>query len=159
MAMEEHEILLKAGMQAPDFRLQDQDGQWHSLQDYAGKQLVIVFYSEDGSPTCTKQACHLRDNLHLLTGAGYTVVGVSPDSVKSHQKFMQKQGLNYPLLADEAKEMINAYGVWGQKTTFGRTYDGVHRTTFLIGPDGVIKDVIVKVESGRHVKQILAAGG
>lgn len=146
---------LTAGMAAPDFSLPDQDGRIVSLKDFAGQKLVIYFYPQDNTPTCTTQACNLRDNMHLLRAAGYTLLGVSPDTPASHRKFIAKQGLNFPLLADEDKTMVNAYGVWAEKQMYGRTYMGVLRTTFLIDGAGIITEVISDVESKRHAEQIL----
>ncbi len=146
---------LTAGMPAPDFSLPDQDGKLVSLKDFAGQKLVIYFYPQDNTPTCTTQACNLRDNMHLLRAAGYTLIGVSPDTPASHRKFIAKQGLNFPLLADEDKTMVNAYGVWAEKQMYGKTYMGVLRTTFLIDGQGIITEVISAVESKRHAEQIL----
>lgn len=146
---------LTAGMAAPAFSLPDQDGKRVSLQDFAGKKLVLYFYPQDNTPTCTNQACNLRDNLHMLTAAGYHVVGVSPDTEVSHRKFIAKQGLNFPLLADVDKAMVEAYGVWAEKQMYGKTYMGVLRTTFLIDEQGIITEVISNVESKRHAEQIL----
>jgi peroxiredoxin Q/BCP len=146
---------LKAGMPAPDFSLPDQDGNIVSLQDFAGKKLVLYFYPEDDTPTCTTQACNLRDNIHMLRAAGYTLIGVSPDTPASHRKFIAKYTLNFPLLADEDRVMCNAYGVWAEKEMYGRRYMGVLRTTFIIDEHGIIADVITYVLSKKHTEQIL----
>jgi thioredoxin-dependent peroxiredoxin len=146
---------LTAGMAAPDFSLPDQDGNLVSLKDFAGKKLVLYFYPQDNTPTCTTQACNLRDNMDMLRAAGYSLLGISPDTPASHRKFIAKHGLNFPLLADEDKTMLAAYGVWAEKSMYGRSYMGVLRTTFLVDAHGILTDVISKVESKRHSEQIL----
>lgn len=148
-------MLLATGTKAPDFKVQDQDGNVVSLKDFRGKKVVLYFYPQDDTPTCTKEACNLRDNHSLLTQHGFVVLGVSPDPVKAHRKFIQKFDLPFALLADEKHEIIDKYKVWGEKTTFGRTYDGVHRTTYVIDEKGKIAHVIFPVESGRHAQQVL----
>ena len=143
------------GAQAPAFREKDQDGNWLQLSDFKGRKLVLFFYPKDATPTCTAEACNLRDNFESFLAKGYAVVGVSPDDEKSHRKFIEKQKLPFPLLADTEHRMVNSYGVWGEKKLYGRTYMGVFRTTFVIDENGVITDVIGKVKSKDHTAQIL----
>ena len=146
---------LKEGDKAPDFIAKDQNGDTVSLSDFKGKNLILYFYPADDTPTCTKEACNFRDNYHSLLSKGFAVIGVSFDNEKSHKKFIKKYDLPFPLLADEDKKIIEAYGVWGEKTTFGKTYMGTHRTTFIIGKDGNILKVIDKVESKNASQQVL----
>ncbi|GGM99781.1 peroxiredoxin [Dyadobacter beijingensis] len=146
---------LQVGDPAPAFSAKDQDGKEVKLSDFKGEKVVLYFYPKDSTPTCTNQACNLRDNHELLLKKGYKVLGVSPDSEKSHQRFIKKYSLPFPLLADTEHKMIEAYGVWGEKTTFGRTYMGVLRTTFVINKKGIIEEIISKVESSKHTDQIL----
>ena len=149
-------MLLEVGTIAPEFKSKDQDGNPVSLKDFRGKNVVLYFYPQDNTPTCTKEACNLRDNHQLLVDSGFVVLGVSPDAEKAHQKFIQKYELPFALLADEKHDVIEKYKVWGEKTTFGKTYDGVHRTTYIIDEKGKIAHVIAKVESGNHAQQVLA---
>lgn len=151
--------LLPAGTEAPDFKVSDHKGKYRSLSEFRGKRVVLYFYPQDDTETCTKEACNLRDNHKLLKKNGFVVLGVSPDSDKSHQKFITKYDLPFALLADTEHEIINKYGVWGEKTTFGRTYDGVHRVTYVIDEEGRIAYVIYPVESGRHAQQVMALYG
>ena len=146
---------LAEGVKAPEFSLPNEKGELVQLSDFQGKKLVIYFYPQDDTPTCTKQACNLRDNLPALQQAGYTVLGVSMDGPQKHRKFISKYGLNFSLLADENREMIDAFDVWKEKKTFGRTYMGIVRTTYLIGENGMIERVIESVDSGDHANQIL----
>lgn len=146
---------LKKGDKAPNFKASDQHGKEHLLSDFTGKKLVIYFYPKDNTPGCTTQACNLRDNESLLQENGIYVLGVSPDSGSSHQKFTDKYQLNFPLLIDTEKEIIQAFGVWGPKKFMGKTYDGVNRTSFIIGEDGNIIEVIEKVDTKNHAQQIL----
>lgn len=146
---------LKIGDQAPEINIKDQDGKTHQLADYKGKKLVLYFYPKDATPGCTAQACNLRDNIPALKKSGYEVLGVSADNEKSHQKFIEKQQLNFPLLADTEKELIQRYGVWGEKKFMGKTFDGIHRTTFIIDEQGKIADIITKVKTKEHTDQIL----
>ena len=146
---------LKIGDKAPDFEAKDQLGNTIKLNDYKGKKLVLFFYPKASTPGCTAEACNLRDNYPTLLEKGYTVLGVSADSAKKQQNFIEKNDLPFPLLADENKEVINAYGVWGPKKFMGREYDGIHRTTFIIDEKGVITDVITKVKTKDHASQIL----
>jgi thioredoxin-dependent peroxiredoxin len=145
---------LNIGDKAPDFAIPDQDGLVHKLSDYAGRKLVIYFYPKDNTPGCTAQACNLRDNYYALRQKGYEVIGVSVDSEKSHQKFIQKFELPFTLLADTEKKMAEAYGVWQEKSMYGRKYMGVMRYTFIIDEQGIIQDIITKVDTKDHARQI-----
>lgn len=144
------------GTPAPDFTLFDQDGSAHTLSAYQGKRVLLYFYPKDDTPGCTKEACMLRDALPDFTKLDAVVFGVSADSVKSHKKFAEKYGLPFTLLADEGKEVVNAYGVWGKKKMMGREYDGIFRTSFLIAPDGSILKVYENVKPELHAAQVLA---
>ncbi|WP_342082982.1 thioredoxin-dependent thiol peroxidase [Dyadobacter sp. OTU695] len=146
---------LQVGDPAPAFSVKDQDGKEVKLSDLKGEKVVLYFYPKDNTPTCTNQACNIRDNYGSLLKKGYKVFGVSPDSEKSHQRFIKKHSLPFPLLADTEHKMVEAYGVWGEKTLFGRTYMGVLRTTFVINKKGIIEEIISKVESSKHTDQIL----
>jgi thioredoxin-dependent peroxiredoxin len=146
---------LQVGDPAPAFSVKDQDGKEVKLSDLKGEKVVLYFYPKDNTPTCTNQACNIRDNYGSLLKKGYKVFGVSPDSEKSHQRFIKKHDLPFPLLADTEHKMVEAYGVWGEKTLFGRTYMGVLRTTFIINKKGIIEEIISKVESSKHTDQIL----
>lgn len=150
---------LNIGDKAPAFSLKNQDGKKVSLKDFKGQKLVIFFYPKDMTPTCTVEACNLRDNYSALQKKGIQVIGVSPDDEKSHTKFIEKHELPYTLLADPEQEMLNKYGVWGEKSMYGRKYMGVHRTTFLINEDGKIHDIITKVEAKNHATQIIKLWG
>ena len=154
--MPEYISLLAPGTVAPDFAVADQNGKLVHLNDFKGKKVILYFYPQDNTPTCTKEACNLRDNHQLLADHGFIVLGVSPDAEKAHQKFIQKFDLPFALLADTEHQIIRKYGVWGEKTTFGKTYDGVHRVTYIIDERGNIAHVIPKVESGTHAQQVLA---
>jgi peroxiredoxin Q/BCP len=125
------------------------------LSDFSGKRLVVYFYPKDSTPGCTAEACSLRDGLDDLAAAGYAVVGVSADSEASHQRFKAKQQLNFPLIADTDKNLIKQFGAWGEKKMAGRVYEGILRTTFVIGPDGTIERVITKVDTKNAATQIL----
>jgi peroxiredoxin Q/BCP len=149
--------VLKEGSKAPIFKGVDQNGKNISLADYKGKKVVLYFYPHDDTPTCTDQACNLRDNYSLLTKKGYQVIGVSVDSVKSHKKFEQKYNLPFPLVADEDKKIVDKYNLWGQKKLMGHTYMGTTRTTFLIDETGKIVKIIDKPTSKNHTEEILAA--
>lgn len=146
---------LQVGDPAPAFSVKDQEGKVVKLSDLKGEKVVLYFYPKDNTPTCTNQACNIRDNYGSLLKKGYKVFGVSPDSEKSHQRFIKKHNLPFPLLADTEHKMVEAYGVWGEKTLFGRTYMGVLRTTFVINKKGIIEEIISKVESSKHTDQIL----
>lgn len=146
---------LEIGQKAPEFEAQDQDGKLIKLSDLKGKKVVLYFYPKDNTPGCTAQACNLRDNYEALQKAGYVVLGVSSDSQKSHRKFIDKQELPFPLLADEDLVVHEKYGTWMEKNTFGRKYMGTVRTTFIINEDGNIEDIISKVNTKEHSSQIL----
>lgn len=146
---------LKSGDKAPDFKAKDQNGNTVSLKDFRGKKLVLYFYPEDDTPVCTVQACNYRDNFSELKKLGYEVVGVSPQDAESHKKFAAKFKLPFALLADEEMRVINAYGVWGPKTMYGRTYDGLHRQTFVINEKGLIEKVIPRSLSKKATQQVL----
>jgi peroxiredoxin Q/BCP len=151
--------MLPPGSRAPDFSVKDQNGELVSLKDYKGKKVALFFYPQDNTPTCTEQACNLRDNIAALRKKGIVVIGVSMDSVRKHKSYEQKFLLPFPLLADVDRQLIDAYGVWGEKTLFGRTYMGIRRTTFLIGKAGIIEHVIDKVSAKDHASQILKTWG
>ncbi|MCX6273264.1 MAG: thioredoxin-dependent thiol peroxidase [Bacteroidetes bacterium] len=146
---------LKAGDKAPDFTSTDQNGKTVSLKDFKGKKVVLYFYPKDNTPGCTAEACNLRDNHEILQSKGYQVVGVSADNQKSHQSFISKFDLPFILLSDTDKSILKAYGVWGPKKFMGKTFDGIHRTTFLISEDGSIEKVIADVKTKDHTDQIL----
>ena len=146
---------LKVGDKAPDFKALDQDGNSVALQDYSGKKLVLFFYPKASTPGCTAEACNLNDNYTRFTNMGYDVLGVSADSQKLQSNFKNKYEFQYPLLADEDKTVINAYGVWGTKKFMGKEYDGIHRTTFIIDENGNIENVISKVKTKEAADQIL----
>jgi peroxiredoxin Q/BCP len=146
---------LNIGDQAPAFSGIDQDGQPISLDDFKGKKLVLYFYPKDNTPGCTAQACSLRDNYASLISQGYDVVGVSTDSAKSHQKFIEKQQLPFRLLADTDQTVHNLYGTWGEKSMYGKKYMGTLRTTFVIDEQGKIIEIIEKVDTKKHASQIL----
>jgi thioredoxin-dependent peroxiredoxin len=150
-------IALKPGDKAPAFAGKDQHGQKISLADYKGKKLILYFYPQDDTPTCTVQACNLRDNDALLRNEGFSILGISPDDEKSHQKFEKKFNLPFPLLADPEHRIIDKYGVWGEKQLYGRKYLGLHRTTFLIDEKGVIRKIFLKPRSKIHAEEILKA--
>ena len=146
---------LKVGDKAPQFEAKDEKGNVRKLADYAGKKLVVFFYPKASTPGCTAEACNLRDNYDKFLAQGYDILGVSADSAKRQQNWINKHELPFPLLADEEKEVINAFGVWGPKKFMGREYDGIHRTTFIIDENGVIEEVIAKVKTKEHTSQIL----
>jgi len=147
---------LQVGDKAPDFIALDQDGNEVKLSDFKEKKLVIFFYPKASTPGCTMEAKNLRDNFKEFKEKGYAILGVSADSAKRQQNFCTKNELPYPLLVDENKEVINAYGVWGPKKFMGREYDGIHRTTFVIDKNGVISAVIKKVKTKDHANQIFS---
>lgn len=148
--------MLKIQSQAPDFELADQDGKLHTLSDYAGKWVLLYFYPKDDTPGCIVEACSMRDNWSAFKQAGVVVIGVSVDSVKSHQKFIQKYELPFTLLADEKKEVVKKYGVWGKKKFMGREYMGTKRWSFLIDPKSVIKKIYEDVKPAQHADEVLA---
>ncbi len=146
---------LKKGDKAPNFEAKDEKGNVRKLADYAGKKLVLFFYPKASTPGCTDEACNLRDNYNTFLAQGYDILGVSADSAKRQQNWIDKYELPFPLLADEEKEVINAFGVWGPKKFMGKEFDGIHRTTFVIDENGVIEEVIAKVKTKEHTAQIL----
>ena len=148
-------ITLLEGDKAPAFRSTDQNGKPVSLSDFKGKKVVLYFYPEDDTPTCTVEACNLRDNYTLLKQKGMVILGVSPDDEKKHKKFEQKFHLPFTLIADSDKTIIDKYGVWGEKNLYGRKYMGLHRTTFLIDEKGIIKKIFKKPRSKMHSEEIL----
>lgn len=148
---------LKVGDAAPAFDAADETGKRHRLSDYKGKTVVLYFYPKDDTPGCTTEACDFRDNYKAFLKKGAVVLGVSPDSAASHQKFKKKFDLPFPLLADEDKALCSAYGVWKEKSMYGRKYMGVERSTFVIGPDGRIKDLVRKVSVTGHAAAMLEA--
>jgi|SRR6218665_94655 len=146
---------LQKGDASPDFSGFDQDGKFRQLEDYKGKKLVVFFYPKANTPGCTAEACDLRDNYERFQANNYELLGVSADSQKAQGKFKDKFKFPFPLIADEDKEMIRAFGVWGPKKFMGRTYDGIHRTTFIIDENGIIENVISDVKTKAHAAQIL----
>ncbi len=146
---------LTKGDKVPQFEGKDQDGNVHKAADYQGKKLVVFFYPKADTPGCTAEACDLRDNFEHLQARGYELLGVSADSAKAQAKFKDKYSLPFPLISDEDKAVIQAFGVWGPKKFMGKTYDGIHRTTFLIDEQGLIEDVISDVKTKAHAAQIL----
>jgi peroxiredoxin Q/BCP len=145
---------LKEGMQAPPFEGVDQDGRLVRSADFAGKKIVLYFYPKDNTPGCTAEACNLRDNYNSFLKKGFAVVGVSMDSEKSHKNFAKKYSLPFPLIADTSKKILNDYGVWREKSLYGKTFFGIVRTTFIIDEKGIIEKVISKVDTGKHSDQI-----
>ena len=150
------ELKLKEGDKAPAFTAVTGDGNTVSLSDYKGKNVILYFYPRDDTPGCTKEACAFRDDFAGFKRKGAVILGVSTDTVKSHVKFTEKYHLPFTLVADEDKKIVEAYGVWGQKSFLGRKYMGTHRVTFLIGPDGKIRKIWPTVKPAEHAKEILA---
>ena len=148
---------ISAGGQAPDFTLPDDEGRTHTLSEYRGKPVVLYFYPKDNTSGCTKEACGFRDDYSAYQDAGVIILGVSPDSSKSHANFRAKYELPFILLADPDREVLKKYGAWGLKKLYGREYEGVLRTTFLISEDGNILKVFEKVKPANHSAEILAA--
>ncbi|MGM0566142.1 MAG: thioredoxin-dependent thiol peroxidase [Bacteroidota bacterium] len=143
------------GQKAPEFTATDQDGNTVSLRDYYGSKVVLYFYPKASTPGCTAESCNLRDNYEALLEKGVKIIGVSADSPKRQQNFKAKNDLPFPLIPDTEKEIINAYGVWGPKKMYGKTYEGIHRMTFLIDEEGNIMHVFTKVKTKDHTSQIL----
>jgi peroxiredoxin Q/BCP len=152
-----HMTHLKAGDKAPHFEGKDQDGNKISLTDFLGSKLVLYFYPKDDTAGCSAESCNLRDNYSLLKQQGYKILGVSADDEKSHQKFIKKYSLPFPLIADVDKKIINDYGIWGMKSMFGKEFEGIVRTTFIIDEKGIIEKVITQVDNANHTEQILAS--
>lgn len=148
-------ITLQPGDNAPAFKSVNEKGEKVSLADYKGKKLVLYFYPKDSTPGCTAEACDLRDNYKLFQKQGYEILGVSPDSAKSHVKFIEKYELPFSLLADEDHSVAEAYGAWGEKSMYGKKYMGILRSTFVIDEKGKIEKVIEKVDTKAHTKQLL----
>jgi len=146
---------MEEGAKAPVFKGKDQDGKLVSLEDFIGKKVILYFYPKDNTPGCTAEACNIRDNYELLLSKGFAIIGVSPDSEKSHLRFRDKYQLPFSLLADPEKSVIKAYGAWGEKSMLGKKYEGVLRSTFIIDEKGNILKVISKVNTKDHVRQIL----
>lgn len=149
--------MLNAGDKAPYFELPNQDGETVKLTDLKGKSVVLYFYPKDDTSGCTKEACSFRDELSIFEGVNATIIGVSGDSVKSHRKFADKYSLNFTLLSDESKQMLEAYGVWKEKSMYGKKYMGIERTTFVIDPAGTIKKVFNKVKVEGHTEEVKKA--
>ncbi len=147
-------VELKEGDKAPEFSGINQDEKTISLADYKGKKVILYFYPRDNTPGCTAESCNLNDNLDSLTEKGFVVIGVSPDSVASHQKFRAKYNLNFELIADTEKEILNAYGAWGEKKMYGKVSMGVLRSTFIINEEGVLEKIIRKVKTKEATEQI-----
>jgi len=150
-------MVLSEGAQAPEFKLTDQEGNLRALSDFSGQTIVVYFYPKDDTPGCTKEACSFRDAYQDFKDAGVEIIGISPDSEKSHTKFMNKYELPFILLSDPDHKTCEAYGVWGLKKYMGREYEGVYRTTFIIGPEGEIKRVFENVKPSDHSQEVLAA--
>jgi thioredoxin-dependent peroxiredoxin len=152
---EENMALLKIGDVAPDFTAKNQDGKEIKLSSFRGKKVVLYFYPKDDTPGCTAEACNLRDNYDELTKKGFEVIGVSPDDEKSHSKFIAKYNLQFNLISDTSKSILKQYGAWGLKKMYGKEYEGVLRTTYVIDEQGKIEKVIEKVDTGNHTDQVL----
>jgi len=146
---------LKVGDNAPDIDAVDEMGNQITLEQFRGKKVVLFFYPKDSTPTCTVEACNLRDNYPDLLNKGFEVIGISADSEKKHQNFISKHNLPFPLIADVDKKVINDFGVWGPKKFMGREFDGIHRTTFVIDEQGRVEQIIEKVKAKEHTAQIL----
>lgn len=146
---------LKIGDKAPDFKGLNQNGKEIKLADFKGKNLILYFYPKDSTPGCTAEACDLRDNHDMWLSKGYAVVGLSPDSQKSHQKFIEKYSLPFDLISDTETVILNAYEAWGEKSMYGKKYMGVLRKTYVISKDGIIENIFEKVDTKAHTKQIL----
>ena len=147
--------MLKIGDKMPEFQVQDQDGKIVSSKDLLGKKTIIYFYPKDNTSGCTAEACSLRDNYEALIAKGYNVVGVSKDSVKSHKNFVEKYSLPFTLLADTSTEVIQEFGAWGEKSLYGRKYMGTLRMTFIFDENGILTEIIEKVNTKNHAEQIL----
>ena len=148
---------MKVGQKAPEFTVVDDSGKTVKLSDFKGKKVVLYFYPKDDTPGCTKEACSFRDGISEIRKQGAVVLGVSADSAESHQKFKKKYDLNFPLLADTEKKIIEDYEVWKEKSMYGRKYMGIERTTYVIGKDGKISHIFPKVKVGEHYDEVLAA--
>ena len=149
-------MYLKEGIPAPDFTLPDENGKEHKLSDYRGEHVLLYFYPKDDTPGCTTEACNFRDDYTIYQDAAVTILGVSPDTPASHLKFKEKYQLPFTLLADVDHTVCELYGVWGLKKNLGKEYEGVHRTTYLIDPQGMIERVFKKVSPAKHSAEVLA---
>lgn len=149
--------MIEEGKLSPSFSLADQDGKTHSLKDYLGKKVVLYFYPKDNTPGCTTEACSFRDEFSDFKKVNAIILGVSADAVKSHKKFSEKFSLPFPLLSDESKKMIEAYGVWKEKSMYGKKYMGIERTTVIIDEKGKIKKIFPKVKVEGHTEEVLEA--
>jgi peroxiredoxin Q/BCP len=149
--------ILEEGQKAPAFKGLDQNGNMVSLADYKGKKLVLFFYPEDDTPTCTIQACNIRDNFPALNKAGIHIIGISPDEAKKHKKFEAKYQLPFTMIADTNHAIIDKFGVWGEKQLYGRKYMGLHRTTFLVNEKGIIQKVFLRPKNKQHAEEIIMA--
>ena len=147
--------MIGAGEMAPDFELQSDSGETVRLEDYRGRRVVLYFYPRDNTSGCTKEACGFRDRLPEIEARGAVVLGVSPDGIKSHERFRDKHDLNFPLLADPDHSVAAAFGAWGKKKMYGKEYEGILRSTFVIGPDGRVESVYAKVKPAEHADQVL----
>lgn len=147
--------MLNVGDKAPDFTLQNQDGETVSLKDFAGKRVIVYFYPKDDTPGCTKEACSIRDNFPALAEKDAVVLGISADSVESHKRFKEKFDLPFTLLSDPEKEVIRAYGAWGTKKMYGKEYEGIMRYTYIIGADGTVEKAFEKVKTAQHGEELL----
>lgn len=152
--MIQHMGYLNVGQKAPYFEGTDQEGKMIRLSDFKGKKVILYFYPKDNTPGCTKEACNLRDNYNELIDKGFIVIGISPDSEKSHKGFSEKYSLPFPLIADPDKKIMNEYGAWGEKMMYGKTVTGVLRTTYIIDENSVIEKVVKKVDTASHTEQI-----
>jgi len=148
---------LEVGMKAPDFEGENQNGEKIGLKNFKGKKLILYFYPKDNTPGCTAESCNLNDNYNSWLEKGYEVLGVSPDSQESHQKFIEKFGFKFNLIADTEKEILQTYGAWGLKKLYGKEYMGVLRKTFIIDENGVIVEIFEKVDTKDHTNQIVKA--
>lgn len=151
--------ILKTGDKAPDFQATDQDGRTVSLKDFRGSRLILYFYPKDDTPGCTAEACNLKDNYQVLKDKGFRILGVSADPEASHKKFIAKYMLPFPLIPDKDKTILRAYGAWGLKKLYGKEYEGIIRTTYVIDPKGIIEKVFTKVDTKNHAQQILEEMG
>ena len=147
--------MLKVGDKMPDLQVQDQDGKTVSSKDLLGKKTIIYFYPKDNTSGCTAEACSLRDNHEALIARGYNVIGVSKDSAASHKKFIEKYSLPFTLLADTSTQMLQAFGAWGEKKMYGKTVMGTLRRTFIFDENGILTEIIEKVDTKNHAQQIL----
>lgn len=149
--------MIEEGKKAPAFKLLDQDGKTHSLKDYLGQKVVLYFYPKDNTPGCTTEACSFRDEFSAFRKINAVILGVSADAVKSHKNFSEKFSLPFPLLSDESKEVLEKYGVWKEKSMYGKKYQGIERTTVVIDETGNVKKIFPKVKVAGHTEEVLEA--